>query len=87
MTQQPALNRLLRYCVHTDMDPIDPIHLSEPDLVVLDITGLDEETVQAAAAEVAAWWATSGAPKVRRVPGEPGVRARLYADLRRSGTS
>ncbi|MET9675939.1 DUF6207 family protein [Streptomyces sp. NPDC006482] len=42
------------------MNPIDPIHLSEPGLVVVDITGEDEGTVQAAAAEVATWWATSG---------------------------
>ncbi|MFF0561949.1 DUF6207 family protein [Streptomyces sp. NPDC004266] len=68
------------------MEPIDPIHLSEPGLVVLDITGLDEATMQAAAAEITSRWATSGIPKVRRIPGEPGVSARLYADLRRSGT-
>ncbi|MDV9186822.1 DUF6207 family protein [Streptomyces sp. SR27] len=61
-----------------------PIHLSEPGLVILDITGQDEATVQATAAEVATWWATSGTPKIRRVPGEPGVTARLYADLRRT---
>ncbi|WP_226652221.1 DUF6207 family protein [Streptomyces hydrogenans] len=50
------------------MESIDPIHLSEPGLVVLDITGADEATVQAAVAEVARLWAASGSPKVRRIP-------------------
>ncbi|WP_226652076.1 DUF6207 family protein [Streptomyces hydrogenans] len=68
------------------MESIDPIHLSEPGLVVLDITGADEATVQAAVAEVARLWAASGSPKVRRIPGEPGVTARMYADLRRPGS-
>ncbi|MFE7511439.1 DUF6207 family protein [Streptomyces sp. NPDC057540] len=68
------------------MDPIDPIPLSEPGLVVMDITGPDEATVQAAAAEVAARWATSATLKVRRIPGEPGVTARLFADIRRTST-
>ncbi|WP_331736156.1 DUF6207 family protein [Streptomyces sp. NBC_00057] len=31
-------------------------------------------------------WATSGGGRVRRVPGEPGVTARLYADIRRVGS-
>ncbi|MFC9625015.1 DUF6207 family protein [Streptomyces sp. NPDC056930] len=31
-------------------------------------------------------WATSGGGRVRRVPGEPGVTARLYADIRRPGS-
>ncbi|MFC9261264.1 DUF6207 family protein [Streptomyces hydrogenans] len=69
------------------MESIDPLHLSEPALVVLDITGADEATVQAAVAEVARLWATSGSPKARRIPGEPGVTARMYADLRRPGNS
>ncbi|WP_327286622.1 DUF6207 family protein [Streptomyces sp. NBC_01205] len=67
------------------MKPIDPIHLSEPGLLALDITGTDEATVHAAAAELGRRWATSGTPDIHRVPGEPGVTARLYADLRRSG--
>ncbi|MGA5198732.1 DUF6207 family protein [Streptomyces exfoliatus] len=32
--------------------------------------------------ELGRHWATSGTPWVRRIPGEPGVAARLYADLR-----
>ncbi|MFD3729545.1 DUF6207 family protein [Streptomyces sp. NPDC058671] len=65
------------------MEPIDPIHLKEPGLIVLDITAADEATLQAAAGALGRHWATSGTPRVRRVPGEPGVTARLYADLRR----
>ncbi|MFF2331190.1 MULTISPECIES: DUF6207 family protein [unclassified Streptomyces] len=31
------------------------------------------------------FWATSGIGAVRRNPGEPGVRARVYADVLRPG--
>ncbi|MFE6384534.1 DUF6207 family protein [Streptomyces roseolus] len=65
------------------METIDPIHLSGPGLVVVDITAADEDTLQAAAEQLSQRWATSGTPKVRRIPGKPGVTARLYADLRR----
>ncbi|MFF1344251.1 DUF6207 family protein [Streptomyces sp. NPDC058290] len=64
------------------MEQIDPIHVSEPGLLVLDITGQDEATVHAAVEELGRRWATSVTPSVRRVPGEPGVAARLHADLR-----
>ncbi|MFF0561932.1 DUF6207 family protein [Streptomyces sp. NPDC004266] len=64
------------------MKPIGPIHLSEPGLVVLDITAADEAPLHAAAEQLDQRWATSGTPEVRRIPGEPGVRARLYANLR-----
>ncbi|MFI8106662.1 DUF6207 family protein [Streptomyces sp. NPDC086023] len=52
-----------------DRSEIDRMHLAEPGLVVLTLAGADEETVLAAAAELERWWATSGTPKVRRVPG------------------
>ncbi|MEV7444573.1 DUF6207 family protein [Streptomyces sp. NPDC091204] len=67
------------------MEQIDPTHVSEHGLLVLDITGRDEATVYAAADDLGRRWATSGTPSIRRVPGEPGVTAPLYADLRRSG--
>ncbi|WP_411108698.1 DUF6207 family protein [Streptomyces sp. c-19] len=65
------------------MEPIDPIRIDEPGLIVLDITATDEAPLQAAAEELGRHWATSGTPRVRRIPREPGVTARLYADRRR----
>ncbi|MGD3111494.1 DUF6207 family protein [Streptomyces sp. YGL11-2] len=62
---------------------IDEQHLGEPGLLVLDITAADEATALAAIADLDALWMTSGVARVRRVPGEPGVRARVYAALRR----
>lgn len=65
------------------MDHIDEQHLSAPGLMVLDITAADETTARAAMAELDRIWATSGIAAVRRVPDEAGVRARVYAALRR----
>ncbi|ATZ22063.1 hypothetical protein SLAV_38725 [Streptomyces lavendulae subsp. lavendulae] len=60
-------------------------HIAEPGLVVLNITGGDEDTVRAVMAALEERWATSGVGPVRRDPGEPGVRARIYADVLRPG--
>ncbi|GLF98254.1 DUF6207 family protein [Streptomyces yaizuensis] len=68
-------------------NPIDPAHLAEPGLVVLDVTAPDEGTLRAAATVLTAVWAASGEGCVRRVPGEPGVQLRLVADIRRSGAA
>ncbi|MFB9579731.1 DUF6207 family protein [Streptomyces yanii] len=51
--------------------------------MVLDITAADEETAHAIMAELERWWASFGITPVRSEPGAPGVRARVYADIRR----
>ncbi|WP_331762017.1 DUF6207 family protein [Streptomyces anulatus] len=63
---------------------IDARHVSEPGLVVLDITAADEETALALMDELQQLWATSGITEIRRDPAQPGVRARVYADVRRT---
>ncbi|MEU0275767.1 DUF6207 family protein [Streptomyces sp. NPDC006307] len=65
---------------------IDEQHITEPGLVVLDVVAADEETVAAVMEGLQQQWATSGVTPVWRVPGEPGVRARVYADIRRPST-
>ncbi|MBQ1116456.1 DUF6207 family protein [Streptomyces sp. C3-3] len=63
---------------------IDARHVSEPGLVVLDITAADEETALALMNELQQLWATSGLTEIRRDPAQPGVRARVHADIRRT---
>ncbi|MGW7052927.1 DUF6207 family protein [Streptomyces sp. NPDC054887] len=67
------------------MEKIDEQHVRQPGLVVLDIIAADEATVHAVMASLGEWWATSGVAPVRREPGVPGVKARVYADIRRPG--
>lgn len=67
------------------MERIDEQHVSESGLLVLDITAADESTAAAALRELDRLWASSGANRVWRVPGEPGVKARLHVDLRHTG--
>ncbi|MGA5001023.1 DUF6207 family protein [Streptomyces arboris] len=61
--------------------PIDPRHLSETGLVVLDITAADETTAHALMDRLQQFWATSGITPTRREPGQPGVRARIHAHI------
>ncbi|MGI5485142.1 hypothetical protein BJP40_05485 [Streptomyces sp. CC53] len=66
---------------------IDQQRIVEPGLVVLDVAAADEDTVRAVMEVLQKQWATSGITPVWRTPGEPGVRARVYADVRRPGTA
>ncbi|WLQ45621.1 DUF6207 family protein (plasmid) [Streptomyces laculatispora] len=67
------------------MESINPQHVREPGLVVLDITAADEATAQLVMASLEQRWATSGITAIRRLPGVPGVRVWVYADTRRRG--
>ncbi|MFI1154463.1 DUF6207 family protein [Streptomyces sp. NPDC020817] len=58
----PPENRLASTDVAAVMEPIDEQYSAEPGLAVLDITGGDEDTVQAVMAPLEECWATSGAP-------------------------
>ncbi|MFA7768826.1 DUF6207 family protein [Streptomyces sp. NRRL S-448] len=64
---------------------MDEQHIAEPGLVVLDITGRDEDIVRAVMAALGERWATSGVGQLRRDPGEPSFRARIHADVLRPG--
>ncbi|ALV39357.1 DUF6207 family protein [Streptomyces sp. CdTB01] len=66
------------------MDPIREAHLSEPGLLVIDVAGFDDETVFAFQAAIARIWGTSPAERSTRDVGQPGVRLRMYADLRQA---
>ncbi|MCX4791629.1 DUF6207 family protein [Streptomyces sp. NBC_01221] len=66
---------------------IDEQHITEPGLVVLDVTAADENTIRAVMDSLQQRWATSGITPVWRAPGEAGVRARVYADIRRRATT
>ncbi|WP_236246874.1 DUF6207 family protein [Streptomyces sp. CC210A] len=66
---------------------IDQQRIVEPGLVVLDVAAADEDTVRAVMEVLQKQWSTSGITPVWRTPGEPGVRARVYADVRRPGTA
>ncbi|MEV8014550.1 DUF6207 family protein [Streptomyces sp. NPDC086122] len=59
--------------------------IAEPGLVALDITAADEGTLGAVMDGLQRQWATSGITPVRRLPSGPGVRTRVYADVRRPG--
>ncbi|MET9083235.1 DUF6207 family protein [Streptomyces sp. NPDC004237] len=64
------------------MDPIREAHLSEPGLLVIDVAGCDDATAFAFQAAIAQIWGTSIAERATRDAGQPGVRLRMYTDLR-----
>ncbi|MFJ9855260.1 DUF6207 family protein [Streptomyces sp. NPDC101150] len=59
-------------------------HLSEPGLVVVDITAADVETATQAVAALGGLWLSSGPSAPWHTPGQPGVTVRAYANLRRA---
>ncbi len=59
-------------------------HVSGPGFVVLDITTADEETALAPMDGLQQLWAASGTTAIRRDPAQPGARARVHADIRRT---
>ncbi|MGW0467763.1 DUF6207 family protein [Streptomyces sp. NPDC003027] len=66
---------------------IDERHIAESGVVVLDVTAADQDTIRTVWEGVQQLWATSGITSVLRTPGEAGVRARVYAGIRRPGTT
>lgn len=64
------------------MKPFEDLHISEPGLVVIEVAAADENTALAAIEEIGTRWRTSDPSTCWRVPGEPGVRVRTYADTR-----
>jgi hypothetical protein len=68
--------------VLTDVDPIREAHLPEPGLLVIDVAGFDDDTVLAFQEAIARTWGASTAERTTRDPGQPGVRLRMYTDLR-----
>lgn len=71
--------------VLTDMDPIRETHLSEPGLLVIDVAGKDDDTVLAFQNEIARTWAST-VDRTTRDAGQPGVRLRMYVDMRQDLT-
>ncbi|MEE1797585.1 DUF6207 family protein [Streptomyces sp. JV176] len=65
------------------MDSPHRQHVSAPGLLVIDITAADEATAHTAMTTLDRLWATSGPSPVHRAPGQAGVKAHLYVDLRR----
>ncbi|MFG3517633.1 MULTISPECIES: DUF6207 family protein [Streptomyces] len=69
------------------MEPIRETHLCEPGLLVIDVAGLDDDTVYAFQNTIARTWAASTADRTTRDVGQPGVRLRLYVDMRQADAS
>ncbi|MFE2165897.1 DUF6207 family protein [Streptomyces sp. NPDC059447] len=82
---RPPANRAGSTAFAADLKRIDEQHIAEPGLVVLDITGRDEETARAIMATLEQRWATSAIAPVRRDPGKPDLRAPTPTSCARAG--
>jgi hypothetical protein len=69
----------------TDVEPIHETHVSEPGLLVIDVADLDDDTVFAFQNAIARMWAST-VDRTTRDVGQPGVRLRMYTDLRQALT-
>ncbi|MFI6341066.1 DUF6207 family protein [Streptomyces sp. NPDC050535] len=68
--------------VLTYVDPIRETHLSEPGMLVIDVAGLDDDTVFAFQNAIGRMWGTATADRTTHDVGQPGVRLRMYTNLR-----
>ncbi|MEU6772392.1 DUF6207 family protein [Streptomyces sp. NPDC046759] len=82
MNSFTGTNRKVRLGVVTGMEVINGVHVSQPGLVVVDITAADDQTAFAFHAALAAMWATTALERTIRIPGQSGVRLRCYLDMR-----
>ncbi|WP_328876846.1 DUF6207 family protein [Streptomyces sp. NBC_00299] len=64
------------------MDLIHETHVSEPGLLVVDVTAADDAIALAFQQLLAVRWATAAAGQTTRDAGQPGVRLRCYLNLR-----
>ncbi|MFI1415624.1 DUF6207 family protein [Streptomyces sp. NPDC020707] len=81
MNRAPGENPAGPKHVLTHVDPIQETHLSEPGLLVVDVAGQDDATVYAFQNAIARTWAAT-VDRTTHDPGQPGVRLRMYVDLR-----
>lgn len=64
------------------MRPITEVHVAEPGLAVVEVAACDDQTAFAVQELLAGRWATAAADRTTREVGEPGVRLRLFLDVR-----
>ncbi|WP_405467591.1 DUF6207 family protein [Streptomyces canus] len=62
--------------------PIHDTHVEQPGLAVVEVAAADDATVFAVQDLLAANYAIAPGDRTVREPGEPGVRLRLFLDLR-----
>ena len=64
------------------MRSINPAHVAEPGLAVVEIAAADDATAFAVQEMLSARCAIAPADRTVREPGEPGVRLRCFLDVR-----
>ncbi|WP_330323486.1 DUF6207 family protein [Streptomyces pseudovenezuelae] len=64
------------------MKPIHPTHVEQPGLAVIEVAAADDTTAFAVQDLLAKHCAIAPADRTIREPGEPGVRLRMFLDLR-----